>query len=97
VGATSYTFVTDGIESALKQAREAAGDKDVSIGGGARIIQQFLAGGLVDVLQVHLSPVLVGGGTRLFENLGDTMPKLEQERVRESPNATHIRYRVVRP
>jgi dihydrofolate reductase len=94
VGATTYTFVTDGIESALKQAREAAGDKDVSLGGGARLIQQFLAAGLVEMMQVHVAPVLVGAGTRLFEHLGDAMPRLEQVRVRESPNATHIRYRV---
>jgi len=94
VGETSYTFVTDGIESALAQAREAAGDKDVSIGGGARVVQQFLAAGLVDAMQIHLAPVLVGEGTRLFDHLGPPLPRLEQVGVRHSPYATHIRYRV---
>lgn len=94
VGETSYTFVTDGIESALAQAREAAGDKDVSIGGGARVVQQFLAAGLVDAMQIHVAPVLVGEGTRLFDHLGPPLPRLEQVGVRHSPYATHIRYRV---
>jgi dihydrofolate reductase len=83
-----------GIESALAQACEAAGDKDVSIGGGARVVQQFLAAGLVDAMQIHLAPVLVGEGTRLFDHLGPPLPRLEQVGVRHSPYATHIRYRV---
>ena len=94
VGATSYTFVTDGIDSALRQAQQAAGDKSVSVGGGGRVIQQFLAAGLVDEMQVHVAPVLLGGGKRLFEHLGTSLPRLEQVRVRESPLATHIRYRL---
>jgi dihydrofolate reductase len=97
VGATTYTFVTDGIRSALAQARQAAGERQVSIAGGARVVQQFLAAGLVDELQVHVAPVLVGRGKRLFEHLGDELPGPEQVRVRESPNATHIRYRLTRP
>ncbi len=96
VGKTSYTFVTGGIQAALALAGEAAGDRTVSVGGGARVVQQFLAGGLVDEIQVHVAPVLVGAGTRLFEHLGPRLPRLEQSRVRESVNATHIRYRVVR-
>lgn len=96
VGKTSYTFVTGGVHAALALAREAAGDQAVSVGGGARVVQQFLAGGLVDEIQVHVAPVLVGAGTRLFEHLGPRLPRLEQSRVRESVNATHIHYRVVR-
>lgn len=67
--APSFTFVT-GIEEALERARAVAGDKHVSIGGGANVIQQYLAAGLVDELQVHLAPVLLGAGVRLFENIG---------------------------
>jgi dihydrofolate reductase len=95
VGKTSYTFVTRGIHAALALARDAAGDRAVWVGGGARVIQQFLADGLVDEMQVHVAPVLVGAGTRLFEHLGPQLPRLEQTRVRESENATHIRYRLV--
>jgi dihydrofolate reductase len=95
-GETTYTFVTGGIHSALLQAQDAAGAKAVAVGGGARVVQQFLAEGLADELQVHVSPVLVGSGKRLFENLGTTAPALEPIRVRESRYATHIRYRVVR-
>jgi dihydrofolate reductase len=96
VGKTSYTFVTGGIHAALALARETAGDQAVSVGGGARVVQQFLADGLVDEIQVHVAPVLVGAGTRLFEHLGPRLPRLEQSRVQESVNATHIRYRVAR-
>ena len=95
VGKTSYTFVTGGIRAALDLARAAAGDQAVSVGGGARVIQQFLAGGLADEMQLHLAPVLIGAGTRLYEHLGSRLPRLEQIRVRESANATHIRYRVI--
>jgi dihydrofolate reductase len=96
VGDTTYTFVTDGIDSALAQALAAAGDRAVSIAGGARVVQQFLAAGLVDELQVHVAPALVGRGKRLFEHVGDDLPGLEQVRVLESSNATHIRYRLTR-
>jgi dihydrofolate reductase len=94
VGATSYTFVTDGIQAALKQAREVAGNKTVSVGGGARVVQQFLAARLVDEMQIHVAPVLLGDGKRLFQHFGGTMPRLEQGSVRSSPHATHIRYRL---
>jgi dihydrofolate reductase len=91
---TTFTFVTDGIESALAQAREAAGDEDVFLGGGADSIDQYLAAGLVDEIELHVVPVLLGGGKRLFEGVGDL--KLEQLRAVEAPGVTHLKYRVVR-
>jgi dihydrofolate reductase len=93
-GGTSYVFVTDGPEAALAQAREAAGGKDVQLGGGASVIRQFLDAGLLDELNIHLAPVLLGGGVRLFE--GAQPMQLELEGVIESPHATHLRYRVTR-
>ena len=81
---TTYTFVTDGIESALAQAREAAGDQDVFIGGGADIINQYLAAGLVDEIELHVVPILLGGGARLFDGVGQDV-KLELLRVVEAP------------
>ncbi|MFL5919129.1 MAG: dihydrofolate reductase family protein [Gaiellaceae bacterium] len=93
-GGTSYVFVTDGPEAALAQAREAAGGKDVQLGGGASVIRQFLDAGLLDELNIHLAPVLLGGGVRLFD--GAQPMQLELERVIESPHATHLRYRVTR-
>jgi dihydrofolate reductase len=92
-GGTTFHFVTDGIESALARAREAAGGKDVRLGGGASAAQQYLAAGLVDELQLNVAPVLLGGGERLFENVGADL-KLEQTRVVHTPEVTHIRYRV---
>jgi RibD C-terminal domain len=86
-GGTSFTFVTDGSEAALEQARAAAGDKDVALGGGASVAQQYLKAGLLDELQIHLVPVLLGGGTRLFDRLGPT--ELEITRVIASPSVTH--------
>jgi dihydrofolate reductase len=95
-GGTTFTFVTDGIESALAQAREAAGDKDVVVVGGANVVQQYLAAGLVDEFQVHVAPILLGDGVRLFDNLGSAAPKVEMTRAIESPGATHLMYRVVK-
>jgi dihydrofolate reductase len=96
-GGTTFTFVTDGIEAALEQAKAAAGDKDVGIGGGANVAQQYLKAGLLDELQLHVVPVLMGDGVRLFENhLGDGQLELECTRVIETPAVTHLRYRVVR-
>ena len=93
-GGTTFTFVTDGIESALDQARAAAGDKDVAIAGGADVAQQYLRAGLLDELQIHVAPRLLGGGTRLFE---DVSAPVELTRVVESPaGVSHLRYRVVR-
>ena len=95
-GGTTFTFVTDGIESALEQARTAAGDKNVSLAGGATIAQQYLQAGLVDEMQIHVAPVLLGGGVRLFDSLGDDRPDLEIARVIASPTVTHLRYRVLK-
>ncbi|MCW2613916.1 MAG: deaminase/reductase [Frankiales bacterium] len=91
---TTFTFVTDGIESALEQARQAARGKDVSVGGGADVIDQYLAAGLVDQLELHVVPVLLGGGARLLEAVGPG-PRLEQLRVVDAPGVTHLTYRVV--
>jgi dihydrofolate reductase len=92
---TTFTFVTDGIESALAQAREAAGDQDVFVGGGADVINQYLAAGLVDEIELHVAPILLGGGARLFAGVGSEL-KLEQIRAIEAPGVTHLKYRVVR-
>ncbi|WP_248910032.1 dihydrofolate reductase family protein [Halocatena marina] len=89
-----YTFVTDGIESALEQAKAAAGDQTVSVMGGASIGQQYIAAGLVDEIEIHLVPVLFGSGTRMFENLGDEHIQLEIIDVTESASAIHLRFRV---
>ena len=93
---TIYTFVTDGIESALAQAREAAGEKDVVVVGGANVVQQYLAAGLVDEFHVHVAPMLLGDGVRLFDQLGSTPAKVEVARAIESPGVTHLTYRVVK-
>jgi dihydrofolate reductase len=93
-GETTFIFVTDGIESALEQAKEAAGGKDVSLGGGAEAIQQYLLAGLVDEMWLNVAPILLGEGARLFENVGPGI-KLEQLRAIEGPEATHLKYRVL--
>jgi len=97
-GGTSFTFVTDGIEAAVEQARAAAGDKDVLLAGGAAVVQQSLEAGLLDELQIHLVPVLLGGGVRLFAEGGRGTDQigLERTRVIDSPAVTHLRYRVVK-
>jgi dihydrofolate reductase len=93
-GGTSFTFVSDGVESALEQARTAAGDQDVSIAGGASAVQQYLAAGLLDQLYLHVVPISLGAGTRLLENVGNL--ELEPIDVVASPTVTHVKYRVVR-
>jgi dihydrofolate reductase len=93
---TTFTFVTDGIESALEQARAAAGGKDVIVGGGADVINQYLAAGLVDELELHIAPLLLGGGARLFDGVGPDVT-LEQLRAVEAPGVTHVKYRVAPP
>jgi dihydrofolate reductase len=93
-GGTSFTFIADGIDSALEQARDAAGDKDVAIGGGAEAIQQFLEAGLVDELQIHVVPVLLGGGARLLDRVGPDDVELETTSVIEEAGVAHLRYRV---
>jgi dihydrofolate reductase len=91
---TTFTFVTDGIESALERAREAAGDKDVFLGGGAESINRYLVAGLVDELELHVVPLILGGGKRLFAGVGADL-KLEELRVVEAPGVAHLKYRVV--
>jgi dihydrofolate reductase len=90
-----YHFVTDGIESALEKAKVAAGDKDVTVMGGADLGRQYIAAGLVDEISIHLVPVLFGGGTRMFED-GPGHVRLEAVDVLPTPSATHLRYRAVR-
>jgi dihydrofolate reductase len=92
-GGTTFHFVTEGIESALDQARTAAGDRDISIGGGANVVQQYLAAGLLDELLISVVPTLLGGGARLFDNLGEPNPRLRQVEAVVAPGVTHIRYR----
>ncbi|HEX6305396.1 MAG TPA: dihydrofolate reductase family protein, partial [Anaerolineales bacterium] len=95
-GGTTFSFVTDGIESALSQAKAAAGDKDVMVAGGANTVQQYLKAGVLDEINVHLIPVLLGNGTRLFEDLGAELMELEMVSVIEALEVTHLRFRVVR-
>jgi dihydrofolate reductase len=93
-GGTTFTFVTDGIESALEQAKAAAGDRDVHIAGGAETCRQYLNAGLVDDVQLHIAPVLLGSGERLLDGYAG---RLERTRVAESPSGTiHIKYDVIR-
>jgi dihydrofolate reductase len=92
---TTFTFVTDGIESALDQAKEAAGEADVFLGGGPDSINQYLAAGLVDEIDLHVAPILLGGGKRLFEGVGPDL-KLEVLRAVEAPGVAHLKYRVVK-
>lgn len=93
-GGTTFTFVTDGIESAHEQAMDAAGGKDVLLAGGAAIAQQFLAAGLVDEMQLHVAPLLLGAGARLLDNLSGSAPALELVRTVVAPDVTHLKYRV---
>lgn len=90
-GGTTFYFVTDGIESALAQAREAAADKDVAISGGAQTARQYLSAGLMDELRLHISPMILGGGERLLDQVGNLT--LEQTGVRGTGLVTHVRYR----
>jgi dihydrofolate reductase len=93
-GGTTFYFVTDGIESALKQATDAAGGKDVMLWGGAQAVNQYLAAGLLDELELHVVPVLLGGGARLFEGVPAGDVQLEQVRAVEAPGVTHLKYAV---
>jgi dihydrofolate reductase len=90
---TTFTFVTAGIEAALEQARAAAGGKDVLIGGGADVVNQYLAAGHVDEVELHVVPLLLGSGARLFEGVGPDL-ELEQVRVVDAPGVVHVKYRV---
>ena len=91
-GGTTFTFVTDGIESALAQARAAAGGKDVSLGGGASAAQQYFAAGLVDEMEINLAPVLLGEGERLFDGPSDDMHGLELVRTIATPKVVHLKF-----
>jgi dihydrofolate reductase len=93
-GGTTFTFVTDGIESALAQAREAAGDGDVAIAGGAQTVNEYLAAGVIDELRLHVVPLVLGEGERLFEGVGEIT--LERLDVSGTDLVTHLSYRVVR-
>jgi dihydrofolate reductase len=91
-GGTTFHFVTDGIEPALDQARRVAGDKDVWLGGGAKAAQQYLAAGLVDEMELHQVPILLGGGERLFDGLGTDLHGLELVRTVAAPGVTHLKF-----
>jgi dihydrofolate reductase len=95
-GGTTFHFVTDGIRSALDQAQEAAGGADVMLWGGAQVVNQYLAAGLMDELELHVVPVVLGGGARLFEGVRDADVRLEQVRAVEGPGVTHLKYRLMR-
>jgi dihydrofolate reductase len=93
---TTFTFVTDGLDSAIDDARAAAAEQDVLVAGGADTIDQAIRAGLVDELQLHLAPVLLGAGARLFDGVAPALPRFEITQVIESPLVTHLRYRVVK-
>jgi dihydrofolate reductase len=95
-GGSSFTFVTDGIESAIKQAKAVAGEKNVWVMGGANIVQQCIKADHFDELQIHIAPLLFGEGIRLFEHIGNEHIELESTRVLETPGAIHLRFRVVK-
>lgn len=91
-GATTFTFVTQGIEAALEQARGAARGKDVLLAGGARAAQQYLVAGLVDEMEINLVPTLLGSGERLFDGVGDDLHGLELVRTVAAPKVTHLKF-----
>ncbi len=91
-GGTTFYFVNDGVENALKQAQASCGGKDIRISGGPNVIQQYLAAGLVDELEIIQSPVIFGGGRRLFEHIPDSVPGFKIEAVIHDPRATFLRY-----
>ncbi len=94
-GGTTFTFVTDGIEAALAQARAAAGQRDISLAGGARTFQQYLAARLIDEVNLSVVPLFLKAGERLFDHLGSADLRLEQVRVIAAPGGTHIKYRAI--
>jgi dihydrofolate reductase len=90
-GGNSFTFVTDGIKPALEQAWRAARGKDVSLAGGAHVAQEYLSAGLVDEMEIHLAPTLLGAGERLFEGIND-LGGLRLVRTVAAPNVTHLKF-----
>ncbi len=94
--ADGFSFVTDGMESALSQARSVAGEKDVWLMGGANVLQQFIKAGLVDELQISVAPVLFCAGTRLFDCIGINRIELQNTRTIQTAQATHIRYNIIK-
>jgi dihydrofolate reductase len=95
-GGTTFTFVTEGVERAVELAREAARNRNVLVAGGGSVIEQALRAGLLDMLQLHVVPVLLGGGARLFDGRGDGNVRLELDRTLGSEAVSHLRYRVLR-
>lgn len=93
-GGTTFNFVTDGLESAFAQAKKSAGNKNISVAGGANVIQQIIQAGHLDELQIHMAPILLGGGTPLLVNLGDT--KFEKIRMIDAPLVTHMKFRLTK-
>jgi dihydrofolate reductase len=93
-GGTTFVFVTDGIQAAFERAKEAAAGRDVLLSGGASVVQQYLAAGLIDGFELHIVPILLGDGERLLDNVGGL--QLEQVRAIEAPGVTHVKYRVLR-
>ena len=93
-GGTTFHFVTDGIESALAEAKDAARGNDVWLAGGASVINHYLPAGLVDEVDLSIAPVVLGGGERLFEGLERDSLKLTQIRAVDAPAVTHIKYQV---
>jgi dihydrofolate reductase len=91
-GGTTFTFVANGIEAALEQARRAAGGKDVSLAGGASAAQQYLAAGLVDEMEISIAPTLLGSGERLFGGVGDDLHGLELVRTVAARDVTHLKF-----
>jgi dihydrofolate reductase len=94
-GATKFTFVTDGIESAVQQALKAAGKKNVYLMGGAKVVQECIKAGLVDEMMIHVVPVLLAEGIHLFEQLGHNKIKLEQAKIIKAPGVTHMKYNFI--
>ena len=93
-GETTFHFVTEGVEAALERAREAADEMDVAIAGGAQTVQQYLAAGLLEEILISVVPIFLGGGTHLFDDLGDPPPGLVQTEAVAAPGVTHLRYTV---
>jgi dihydrofolate reductase len=91
-GGTTFTFVTNGIEAAIEQARRAAGGRDISLAGGAKAAQQYLAAGLVDEMEINLAPTILGDGERLFDSVGDDLHGLKLMRTVATPAVTHVKF-----